>query len=165
MARTGRKPKPTALKELAGNPGGRELNDAEPQPAPADPERVPYKLLPKAPRFWLDNAPRLSALGLLSEIDLPAFQMMATHFGVAVQAAELIRAEGIMTKDEHQLDRKHPALQVLRDNSAAFRTYAAEFGMTPSARSRVRADVPEEQLSLAEMLFQAVSREADVDAD
>lgn len=165
MARTGRKPKPTALKELAGNPGGRELNDAEPQPAPADPERVPYRLLPKARRFWLDNAPRLSALGLLSEIDLPAFQMMATHFGVAVQAAELIRSEGIMTKDEHQLDRKHPALQVLRDNSAAFRTYAAEFGMTPSARSRVRADVPEEQLSLAEMLFQAVSREADVDAD
>lgn len=166
MARAGRKPKPTVLKELAGNPGGRPLNEAEPKPVPADPQQAPpYRLLPKARRFWLDNAPRLTALGLLSEIDLPAFQMMATHFGVAVQAAELIRAEGIMTKDEHQLDRKHPALQVLRDNSAAFRTYAAEFGMTPSARSRVKAETPEEQLSLADMLFQAVTQEAEADVE
>lgn len=166
MTKAGRKPKPTALKELAGNPGGRPLNDAEPKPAPADPQQAPpYRLLPKARRFWLENAPRLTALGLLSEIDLPAFQMMATHFAVAVQAAEIIRSEGLMTKDEHELDRKHPALQVLRDNSTAFRTYAAEFGMTPSARSRVKADVPEEQMSLADMLFRAATQEVDVDVE
>jgi P27 family predicted phage terminase small subunit len=64
-----------------------------------------------------------------------------------------------MTKDEHGLDRKHPALQVLRDNSGAFRAYAAEFGMTPSSRSRVRADAPEEQMSLADALFAAVAQE------
>jgi P27 family predicted phage terminase small subunit len=156
MPRAGRKPKPTALKELAGNPGGRPLNDAEPRPEPAGDARPPYRLMPKARRFWLENAPRLDALGLLSEIDLPAFQMMATHFGVAVEAAEVIKAEGIMTKDEHGLDRKHPALQVLRDNSGAFRAYAAEFGMTPSSRSRVRSDAPEEQMSLADALFAAV---------
>lgn len=158
MTRAGRKPKPTVLKELAGNPGGRPLNDAEPRPEPADGARPPYRLPSKARRFWLEQAPRLEALGLLSEIDVPAFQLMATHFGVAVEAAEVIRAEGIMTKDEHGLDRKHPALQVLRDNSGAFRAYAAEFGMTPSSRSRVRADVAEEQMSLADVLFQAVAQ-------
>lgn len=163
MTNRGRKPKPTAIKQLAGNPGGRPLNDAEPQPQPADPGRIPYRLLPKARRFWLENAGRMSDLGLLTEIDLPAFQMMATHYAVAVQAAETIRAEGIMATDEHGLDRKHPALQVLRDNSGAFRAYAAEFGMTPSSRSRVRSNVPEEQMSLAEALFAAVSQEADLD--
>ena len=32
MAQRGRKPKPTAIKELEGNPGKRPLNDAEPKP-------------------------------------------------------------------------------------------------------------------------------------
>lgn len=163
MARAGRKPKPTAVKELEGNPGGRPLNDQEPRPAPADIDHVPYKLLPKARRFWRDHASRLDALGLLTEVDLPAFQMMATHYAVAVQAAEVIRDDGILTEDEHGLQRKHPALQVLRDHSAAFRTYAAEFGMTPSSRTRVRAEVPEEQMSLADALFAAVAREAEVE--
>lgn len=164
MARTGRKPKPTVLKELAGNPGGKTLNDQEPKPAPAQADHVPYRLLPKARRFWKDNADRLTALGLLTEIDIPAFQLMASHYAVAVQAAEVIRDEGLLTEDEHGLQRKHPALQVMRDHSAAFRTYAAEFGMTPSSRSRVRAEVPEEQMSLADALFAAVARETEVEA-
>lgn len=157
MTTRGRKPKPTTLKELAGNPGNRPLNQDEPQPEPAIGASVPYRMLPKARRFWKDNASRLTQLGLLSEIDLPAFQLMATHFAVAVDAAELIKAQGMITEDERGLPRKHPALQVLRDNSAAFRTYASEFGMTPSARSRVTASVPEEQMSLADVLFAAVA--------
>ena len=32
MAARGRKPKPTALKELEGNPGKRSLNPSEPKP-------------------------------------------------------------------------------------------------------------------------------------
>ena len=35
MAARGRKPKPTALKELEGNPGKRSLNPSEPKPPPA----------------------------------------------------------------------------------------------------------------------------------
>lgn len=163
MSRAGRKPKPTMAKILAGNPGGRPLNAGEPQPEPTNGARPPYRLPTRARRFWLENAPRLEALGLLTEIDLPAFQMMATHFGVAVAAAEVIRAEGIMTQDEHGLERKHPALQVLRDNSGAFRAYAAEFGMTPSSRSRVQGAEPQEQMSLADALFAAVAQEMDAD--
>ena len=34
MAQRGRKPKPTALKVLEGNPGGRPLNLNEPKSAP-----------------------------------------------------------------------------------------------------------------------------------
>ena len=32
MAQRGRKPKPTAVKVLEGNPGKRQLNEMEPQP-------------------------------------------------------------------------------------------------------------------------------------
>ena len=33
MATRGRKPTPTAIKELEGNPGKRKLNDKEPKPS------------------------------------------------------------------------------------------------------------------------------------
>ena len=36
MATRGRKPTPTAIKELEGNPGKRPLNEKEPKPAKKD---------------------------------------------------------------------------------------------------------------------------------
>ena len=43
----GRKPKPTALKKLEGNPGKRELNTKEP---------VPEKGMPDCPKWLLSEA-------------------------------------------------------------------------------------------------------------
>ena len=43
----GRKPKPTALKKLEGNPGKRPLNELEPVP-PTVALRCPNYLLPEA---------------------------------------------------------------------------------------------------------------------
>ena len=47
MAARGRKPKPTALKVLEGNPGKRPLNDHEPIP-PKGELKCPSWLLPEA---------------------------------------------------------------------------------------------------------------------
>ena len=47
----GRKPKPTALKKLEGNPGKRKLNTKEPVPAKGMPEG-PKWLLPEAKEEW-----------------------------------------------------------------------------------------------------------------
>ena len=47
MATRGRKPKPTALKVLEGNPGKRPLNDREPVP-PKGTLKCPAWLLPEA---------------------------------------------------------------------------------------------------------------------
>ena len=43
----------------------------------------------------------------------------------------------------------------------AFKSWATEFGMTPSARARLQLPEEAEQLSLAEMLFQAVNEDVD----
>ena len=51
MAKTGRKPKPTALKRLEGNPGKRPLNALEPVP-PTVPLQCPRHLLPEAKKEW-----------------------------------------------------------------------------------------------------------------
>ena len=56
----GRKPKPTALKKLEGNPGKRKLNTKEPVPGKGMPD-CPKWLLPEAKKEWkrlLDNQHR-----------------------------------------------------------------------------------------------------------
>ena len=69
----GRRPKPTALKKLQGNPGRRPLNTAEPKPprARAVPPCPPY-LEGEARREWHRMAPMLSASGMMSLADATA---------------------------------------------------------------------------------------------
>lgn len=71
MAR-GRRPKPTALKKLEGNPGKRPLNELEPVP-PVASLRCPNYLLPEARKEWRRLAPILMNLGLLTAADAVPF--------------------------------------------------------------------------------------------
>ncbi len=54
--------------------------------------------------------------------------------GKGLKKAEQMR---MLVVDERGLSRKHPLLQVWRENSNAFRMYAEQFGLTPSARGRI----------------------------
>lgn len=157
-------PKPTALKRLAGNPGKRALSKAEPQPERVIPA-MPRGLPKRAKRFWKDHADKLERLGILTAVDGPAFTMMALHYAVALEALEIIRQGapqaadeqvagesgatdgqgGLLTVDENGVARKHPLLQVWRENSTAFRHYAAQFGLTPAARARLEISEPAEE--------------------
>lgn len=58
MAQSGRKPKPTAIKVLEGNPGKRELNEYEPKPAKKAP-RCPSWLEDEAKKEWKRTAKQL----------------------------------------------------------------------------------------------------------
>lgn len=140
MAKPGPAPKPVELKILEGNPGKRPLPNSHPKPQPVAP-RIPYGIYPRARKFWKEHGPKLERLGILTEVDGPAFTMLAIHWALAFEAARVIRDDGLSTVDENGSVRKHPLLQVLRDNSTAFRLYAAEFGLTPSARGNL--DIPE----------------------
>lgn len=154
---SGRRPKPTRVKELAGNPGRRPLNEREPQP-PSSSGRAPRGLGLEGSRFWRRYGPVLAELGVLTQVDEPALRMAAEHWEVAVRAATELRDEGL-TIEGRDGPKKNPLTQVLRDNSQALRGYLVEFGMTPASRAKVR--LPEaEQPSLAEILFAGVAAEA-----
>lgn len=135
---TGRRPKPTAVKELAGNPGKRPLNRAEPKP-PASSARAPRGLGEEAARFWRRYAPVLSELGVLTQVDEPALHMAAEHFEVALRAARQLHDEELVLEGRDG-PRKNPLAQILRDNSSALKGWLTEFGMTPAARSKVSPD-------------------------
>ncbi len=84
--RKGRKPKPTRLKVLTGNPGHRPLNDAEPQPALTIPS-VPPHLAQEAQNEYRRMGVKLYQIGILTEIDDTQFVFFATsdslQFGIA----------------------------------------------------------------------------------
>ena len=73
MATRGRKPLPTALKELEGDrgKGRRPLNKDEPTP-PQDNVKCPAWLMPEAKKEWKRLAPSLIAMGVLTEHDMTA---------------------------------------------------------------------------------------------
>src|SRR5688500_3869820 len=69
-------PKPTALKILHGNPGKRKLNDQEPQPSVGAKPPAYIMARPALLAEWNRHAPRLTRLGLLTEIDDDALAMI-----------------------------------------------------------------------------------------
>ncbi|MDE6318892.1 MAG: P27 family phage terminase small subunit, partial [Lachnospiraceae bacterium] len=72
MAQSGRKPKPTAVKALEGNPGKRSLKTGEPKPEKKAP-RCPAWLEGEAKKEWKRMAGQKEKLGILTEIDMAAF--------------------------------------------------------------------------------------------
>ncbi len=153
----GRRPKPTAVKQLQGNPGKRVLNDSEPQPGRSS-ARAPRGLGMEGGRFWRRYAPALAALGVLTEVDEPALRLAAEHYEVAVRAATQLHDEELVLEGRDGA-KKNPLTQILRDNSTALRGFLTEFGMTPASRSKIRIE-NDEQPSLAEELFRVASERA-----
>ncbi len=131
----GRKPKPSAKKKLEGNPGKRRLNKREPKPQAAG-KIPPAEIDELAQRFIAEYLPLIQAMQIFTDADRAALELMSVHYSIAWRAAEVVQREGLMLKNAFGWA-KHPLLQVLRDNSTAFLRYAAEFGLTPSARSRI----------------------------
>lgn len=163
MSSIGRKPKPTAVKRLAGNPGKRRLNTAEPRPATrARKPRGWHGGL--AERFWDEHAGELERLGILTGVDAPAFRLMAEAYAFAVEAAATLRHDGFTVEGRDGL-KTHPVARAFRDNATLFKGLAGEFGMTPSARSRLTLPPDAEQLSLADKLFAAAAQMQDADGD
>lgn len=161
MSIRGRKPKPTELAKLQGNPGHRPLNQG--QPKPKTPVKKARGMQPLARKFWDDYGPELERLEILTGVDSAAFRLMAEHYGFAVRAAKELN-EGGLTVETSEGVKKNPVAQIFKDNSLAFKNFAAEFGMTPSARTRLKMPAEAEQLSLAEQLFRAVNLEVMDDA-
>lgn len=149
----GRKPKPTEIKKLAGNPGHRPLPSNEPQYDEAS-DRAPTGMSDEARKYWHALARQVIGSGVLRTVDVPAFVLMAEHYALAMRAAKDIEERDSLTVlDENGNERKVPHLQVFRDNAAAYRMFAAEFGMTPASRPKVHGQADGEQLSLADELF------------
>jgi hypothetical protein len=92
----GRRPKPTALKELEGNPGKRPLNQREPKPD-GDLYGAPEWMTDSQREGWayaITHAP----YGLLKQLDRSMLAIWVVAEDLHREAAEKIAQYGLLTK-------------------------------------------------------------------
>ena len=156
---SGRKPKPTALKLLAGNLGRLNPNESKPdlaQPTPPD------FLNDHAKVEWGRIVGTLFRGGLMTELDRSVLAAYCQSYGRWVQAE---RALARMAEAQADFDQ---ALTIVTHNGTAMQNpligiankakadtvrYALQFGMTPSARSKVSASPHDEVDDLTREFF------------
>ena len=132
----GRKPTPTALKLLRGNPGRRPLNEDEPKPAVRLP-RSPDHLSDLAKKEWRRAGRFLLQLGLMSDIDVAAFAGYCAAYGRWAEAERSLKTSGIMLMSPNGFQIQSPYLAVANKALEQMRSLLSEFGMSPASRSRV----------------------------
>lgn len=133
----GRRPKPTALKELAGNPGKRPLNQREPKPRKRPGMPVPRHLREEARREWRRLRPELEAAGLLTAVDGDALAVYCETYATWVEATAAVQKEGMVVLTEKGFPVQNPHLAIANQAAKMMRAMLIEFGMTPASRSRV----------------------------
>jgi P27 family predicted phage terminase small subunit len=140
----GRKPTPSKLRRLRGNPGRRPMpkNEAQPQISEKVP-RPPAYLVGAARKEWFKIAPLLHETGLLTKLDTRALEGYCVNYGRWVEAEEEIRRTGTVIRSPNGQPTISPYVRVSSDSYQAWTKALIEFGMTPSSRSRVTVTKPE----------------------
>lgn len=142
----GRRPKPTVLKLVAGNPGKRAINKKEPKPR---------RVLPSCPKHLSDDAKvawgrmcvLLDRMGVLTEADSFALERLCGCYAEVLECMALVKSEGRTYTTESlggTLVKAHPAVAMLGDADRRFKSYLVEFGLSPAARSKVHGANSEE---------------------
>ena len=134
----GRKPTPTALKLLKGNPGRRPPNPSEPKPA-ADRPRCPQHLDTEARKEWRRIVPELEQLGLLTILDRAALALYCQAWSRWVRASREIDENGEILESKNGKPVQSPWISLRNRAGQDMHKFLAEFGMTPSSRTRVTA--------------------------
>ena len=140
MAQRGRKPKPTAVKVLEGNPGKRPLNIFEPVPEKKAPE-CPEWLTGEAKEEWNRLADKMVNLGTLTEMDMAAFAGYCQSYARWKEAEEFITQHGTIVRTPSGYWQQIPQVSIAQTYLKIMNRFSEQFGLTPAARSRIVADV------------------------
>lgn len=142
MATKGRKPKPTALKLLEGNPGKRPLNVDEPKPKKQAPS-CPSWLEPEAKKEWKRMAKTLESIGILTEIDKAAFSGYCQAYARWREAEEFLTKHGTIFKTPSGYIQQVPQVSIAQTYLKVMKDFSSEFGLTPAARTRIQVNTTE----------------------
>ena len=139
MATRGRKPKPTAIKELEGNPGKRKLNEYEPRPERKAPQ-CPKWLEPEAKKEWKRLARAMEQMGVLTQLDMASFAGYCQAYARWKEAEEFISQHGTIFRTPSGYWQAVPQQAQAQTYLKIMTKISEQFGLTPSARSRIIAD-------------------------
>lgn len=152
MAQRGRKPKPTAIKIIEGNPGKRPLNKYEPKPEKKAP-RCPSWLENDAKKEWRRMAKQMEHLGTLTEIDMAAFAGYCQAYARWKEAEEFITKHGAIVKTPSGYWQQVPQVSIAQTYLKIMNKFCEQFGLTPSSRSRIITDSNDNEDDQMELLL------------
>lgn len=138
---------PSSLKLVTGNPGRRPI---EKTVAPAvEPPPCPDHLTVEAKAEWSRIVPKLLTLHLLAQVDMVALAMYCQAYGRWAQAERKIAEAqadgkaGVIVMSPNGYPIMSPWLIVANKAMEQCKSFLVEFGMTPSARSRIGQPSPQ----------------------
>ena len=132
----GRKPKPTQIKVVTGNPGKRPLNHNEPK-FKLGIKSMPSWIKGEAKKNWNRLIKILSAANIVTEADRSAFAIYCQLYSEIVELQSDIDKEGFTHySDKTNRYFANPKVNILNTKQRLFISLSSEFGLTPSSRSR-----------------------------
>lgn len=129
-------PHPTNLKILRGNPGKRPLNKREPTPNVAPPH-CPEHLDETAKAEWDRLVPILTDMKVLTVADYMALASLCQAYSTMAIAQKQLNKTGILFKTPNGYVQQSPLISIVNQSVDLITKLCREFGLTPSARSRV----------------------------
>jgi P27 family predicted phage terminase small subunit len=135
----GRRPKPTRLRKLEGNPGKRPINPDEPEP-PAGIVACPEYLDASGKREWGRIYPLLTASKILTELDATALGAYCQEYSKWIAAEEKVKKLGSIVTSPSGYPILNPYVSLGKNALQAMHRFLVEFGMTPASRSRLRIE-------------------------
>ena len=136
----GRKPKPTALKLIEGNPGKRRINAREPKP-PGSVPTCPAHLSPTAKSEWKRLATVLNQIGLLTQIDRSVLAAYCQAYGRWVEAERKLAETPPILKTPAGYVQISPWITISNKQVELMARLMAELGLSPTSRSRLAVQV------------------------
>lgn len=115
--------------------------------------QVPKHLDEEGQKEWRRIAKELYALGLLTKIDRSALAAYCQAYSRWVKASEEMETASLTLMTENGYQYPNPLLGIINNSLEVMRKFGVEFGMTPSSRSRLKPDKPEEPDELDRLLF------------
>ncbi len=145
MAKRGRPPKPVALKILQGNPGKRPLTAQEPQVDLAQEAEPPEWMTDFGKELWRRLVPQLLKARLLTEVDYAGLQMACEAYSVWREMTEFLNEYGRIQTSQTGYEQARPEVSMQKQALDSYNKFMSEFGLSPSARSRLRVEPEAEQ--------------------
>ena len=133
----GRKPVPTHLKVIRGNPGKRALNHDEPKPEGdlVEPPNWMSEVQKAGWNYAIENAP----VGLLKKLDRSVLAVWVVAEDFHRRAVEQIEKFGLLTKAPNTgLPIQSPYLAIVNRQAGIMLKSAEQLGFSPASRSRIQ---------------------------
>ena len=134
----GRKPIPTSIHLLNGNPGKRKLPETLEDKYSSEAPEPPTVLEGEARAEWDRIIPLLAEVGVLKKIDRTALAAYCLVYSRWLDAEEKIKTMGYFARTPTGHIATNPHLRIIEKCLEQMKSFMSDFGMTPAARVRIR---------------------------